>query len=115
MKKLVFVIAVIATLMTSCGGGENSLVGTWQLESVSGEELTESEKSATMTFNEDGTCVRKRGEREKKANWILSEDGKTITLKTEEGDENEMEGVELSADKLVFTERDDQITLKRIK
>lgn len=115
MKKLIFVFAIMAAFLTSCGGGGTSIVGTWQLESVSGEELTDSEKEAVITFNEDGTCERKRGEHSKSFKWKMSEDGKTVTLTEEDGDENEMTDVVLSADKLVFSERNDKITLKRIK
>ena len=114
MKKLVFVFAVLAVVMTSCGGGSDSIIGTWQLDSVSGEELTESEKSATMTFNEDGSCIQKRGEKERKMTWTLSEDGKTLTVKKESGSEDVMENVELSGDKLSFSEGNDKITLKKI-
>lgn len=115
MRKLVFVFAVMAMMLTSCGGSEVSLVGNWQLESVSGEELTASEKEATMSFSEDGTCERRRGEHAKSMKWEMSEDGKTITIIGEDGDKDEMKNVELSAEKLVFSERDDIITLKRIK
>ena len=55
MTRIIFVFAVLALVLTSCGGGD-SIVGEWQLESVTGEELTDTEKESTMTFNEDGTC-----------------------------------------------------------
>ncbi len=113
MKRIIFVFAVLSLVLTSCGGGD-SVVGKWQLESVVGEELTDAEKESTMTFNEDGTCENKRGDRIRKATYKLSEDGKTITLVMEGGNEDTMEDVVLTADKLSFTDRDETVTLKRI-
>ena len=115
MKNLIFVFAALALVLTSCGGGD-TVVGKWQLESVTGEELTDSEKeSTTATFNEDGTCENKRGDRVRKATYKVSEDGKTITLVVEGGKEDTMEDVVLTADKLSFKDRDDKITYKRIE
>ncbi|MFT5779620.1 MAG: hypothetical protein ACI837_002579 [Crocinitomicaceae bacterium] len=115
MRKLFFAFAILALTLTSCGGGD-TVVGTWQLESVTGEELTDSEKEATMTFNEDGTCEQKRGDRVRKATWTMAEDGKSLTLVKEDGGEEEvMESVTLTADKLSFKERDEMVTLKRVK
>jgi hypothetical protein len=114
MKNLIFVFAALALVLVSCGGGD-TVVGKWQLESVTGEELTDSEKESTMTFNEDGTCENKRGDRVRKATYKVSEDGKTITLVVEGGKEDTMEDVVLTADKLSFKDRDDKITYKRIE
>jgi len=114
MKNLIFVFAALALVLASCGGGD-TVVGKWQLESVTGEELTDSEKESTMTFNEDGTCENKRGDRVRKATYKVSEDGKTITLVVEGGKEDTMEDVVLTADKLSFKDRDDKITYKRIE
>ena len=112
MKRLILVIAVMAAVFTSCSE-ENHLIGTWQLDSVSGEELTDSEKEATMTFNEDGSCESKRGDNKKMAKWELSEDKKTLTI-DEDGDKFDMENVELSAESLSFSEGNDKITFKKI-
>ena len=114
MKNLIFVFAALALVLTSCGGGD-TVVGKWQLESVTGEELTDSEKESIMTFNEDGTCENKRGDRVRKATYKVSEDGKTITLVVEGGKEDTMEDVVLTADKLSFKNRGDTITYKRIE
>jgi len=115
MKKLIYLFAIIAIGFTSCGGGGNPEIGTWQLDSVSGEELTESEKEATITLKEDGTYEQKRGERVKTGKWSLSEDGKTLTTTGEDGDSDTYENFECSGDVLSFSERDDKITFKRIK
>jgi hypothetical protein len=113
MKKLIFFLCVIA--LAACGGGGATVEGKWQLNSVSGEELSESEKSATIEFMSDGNFVMKRGDRERKGTWKLSDDGKTLTATEEGGDAKEWTNVEVTEDALSFTERDDKISFKKIK
>ncbi|MFT5861258.1 MAG: hypothetical protein ACI865_003380, partial [Flavobacteriaceae bacterium] len=84
-------------------------------DSVTGEELTDSEKEATMVFNEDGTCENKRGDRVRKATYKTSEDGKTITLVMESGTEDKMEDVVLTAELLTFKNGNDVISYKKIE
>lgn len=115
MKKLIYLFAIIAIGFTSCGGGGNAIVGTWQLDSVSGEELTASEKEATFTMNEDGSYEQKRGDRVIKGKWEVSEDGKTLTTTDEEGDVKTYADFECAGDVLSFSERDDKITFKKVK
>ncbi|MFI5204782.1 MAG: lipocalin family protein [Flavobacteriales bacterium] len=116
MKKLVMIAAmfVAAVSFTACGGGAATLDGKYQLDSVSGEELTETEKSSTIEFTSDGNCVMKRGDREKKGTWKISEDGKSLTL-TEEGDDDakEMKNLEITDGGFSFMEGDDKITFKK--
>lgn len=112
MKKLLFILAVMAAVLTSCGGGA-TLVGKWQLESVSGEELTESEKEGTMTFNEDGTCQNERGGEVMKAEWKLSDDKKSLTI-TSDGREEVMNDIEITAESFSFKDGEDKITFKRV-
>lgn len=114
MKKTIVVFALLALALTSCTG-EDSVVGKWQLESVTGEELTDSEKEATMVFNDNGTCENKRGERARKAKYKASDDGKTITLVMESGTKDKMEDVTLTAELLTFKNGNDVITYKRIE
>lgn len=111
MKKLFFALAIMATVLMACSSGP-TLVGTWKLDSVAGEELTESEKEGTMTFNEDGTCESKRGEMSKKGTWSLSDDKKSLTVNTD-GREETMDGVEISDDTFSFNDHDIKITFKR--
>jgi len=114
MKRIIVVFAVLALVLASCSGGD-SVVGKWQLDNVTGEELTDSEKEATMVFNDDGTCENKRGDRVRKATYKTSDDGKTITLVMEGGTEDKMEDVVLTADLLTFKNGNDVITYKRIE
>ena len=118
MKKLIFFLCVIA--LAACGGGDKtSIEGKWQLDSVSGEELTESEKSMVMEFKSDGTCEMSRGEGEtRKGSWKLSDDGKKLSITRGEGEDSKTEewtDVELTEETVPFMEGDDKITLKRLK
>ena len=112
MKKAVVVLVLALGFLVSCGS-EPSVVGTWQLESVSGEELTESEKDMKITYKENGECESTRGDRTKEGTWKLSEDGKTMTM-TSEGRDELMEDLEVTAEKMTFSAGEDKITLKRL-
>ena len=112
MKKLLFVFAIISIVFVSCG---NPAVGTWQLDSVSGEELTASEKEAIFTIFEDGTYEQKRGSRTKKGKWSLSEDDKTLTTIDENGKSESYSNFECDGGVLSFFERDNKISFKRVK
>lgn len=114
MKKLIYLFALIAIGFTSCGGGENAIVGNWQLDKVSTEELTDSEKEATMSINADGTFEQKRGDHSKTGTWELSEDGKTLSVKDSEGDVKSFSGVKVEGDAFSFSEGETVITFKRI-
>lgn len=112
MKRITALLAIIAFVMVSCGAP--SPIGKWQLESISGEDLTEEEKGTIIELREDGSMEATRGKRVKKGDWELSEDGKTMYFIGEEGDKEEMSNVELSTDKMSFTERSNRVTLKRL-
>jgi len=112
MKKLLLIFAVMAAVLTSCGGGP-TLVGTWKLDSVSGEELSEDEKGGTMTFNEDGTCENKRGDQTMKAEWKLSDDKKTLTIMSD-GREEELNDIEITAETFSFNDGSDKVTFKKV-
>ena len=112
MKRLGLVLVGAFTfLLVSCGGGP-SVEGTWQLHSVSGEELTEHEKDMTLTFKEDGSCESSRGDESATGTWELSDDGKTLTFELD-GREEKCENVEVTDDELTFEQGSDKITLKR--
>ena len=115
MKKLFLVFASLSLVLPSCGGGGDTVVGTWQLESVTGEELTDSEKGAIITFNEDGSCEQRRGDQVRKAKWELSEDHKTLTITAKGRGPETMENLVITADKLTFEDRGETVTVKRIK
>ena len=112
MKKLLFVL--ITALFVACGNGGDSVIGSWQLESVSGEELSESEKSTVFKLAEDGTFTRERGGEAKTGKWEWSEDKKNIVLKRDGGREELMEDVKVEGDKMTFKADSDVITLKKI-
>lgn len=119
MKNL-FCIALTAlvsiALFTACGASGASPVGVWGLENVEGEELTESEKSATLEFKADGSLTRKRGEMEKKGKWKMDEkDGKKVlVIMNEEGEvDEENEIVKLTATEFIIDSKGKKVTLKK--
>ncbi|NJL14714.1 MAG: hypothetical protein HC913_18060 [Microscillaceae bacterium] len=91
------------------------VLGAWQLESVEGAELTDTEKSITIEFAKDGKFVQKAGEMSRKGSYEVSDDGKTITLKPEEAPEEKMNEVEVKNGKMTFKDGDraSVITLKK--
>jgi hypothetical protein len=92
-----------------------TLDGKYQLESVSGENLTEAEKSSTITFNADGSCImNKRGE-EKKGTWSMSADGKNLNVVNDKGKTEELKNIQITAEGFTFSEGDDQITFKKVQ
>lgn len=110
MKKLFYIL--LLPLLFACGGG-NPVIGTWQLDSVSGEELSEAEKSMTITFNEDGSMEMNRGDEIRKGTWELSEDKKTLVMKRDNGREEKGENLSVEGDKMTFQTDRDVITLKK--
>jgi len=114
MKKLICLLAIIAIGFTSCHSA-NPIIGTWQLESILGEELTDSEKEATFTMNKDGSFERKRGGKVKNGKWKLSDNSKTLTITQEDGDVEIFSNFNINKGKMTFSERDDAITLKKVK
>lgn len=112
MKRVLFVVAVMAAVLTSCGGGP-TLIGTWKLDSVSGEQLSPEESEGTMEFKEDGTWESKRGDMSRSGEWVLSDDQKTLTTTTE-GKEEVLSGLEITETTFSFTDREDVITFKRV-
>jgi hypothetical protein len=111
MKKLLFVL--ITALLVACGGGKSE-VGRWQMESVSGEELSESEKSAIFNLEDGGAFSMERGGETRKGTWKWSEDKKNIVLTRDGGNEEVMENVKVEGDKMTFSADGDVITLKRL-
>lgn len=92
-----------------------TLEGTYRLDSVTGENLTEAEKKSIITFNADGTCImNKRGE-EKKGTWSMSADGKNLSVVNDKGRTEELKNISITADGFTFSEGDDQITFKKEK
>ena len=108
-------IILFLLLFASCGN-EPTLVGIWQLESISGEELSESEKEVTITFKEDGTFLQRDGDVKLGGTWSSSNDGSTITLVPDGQETNVMRNVQYQGNKVSFTDGDgkDTITLNRV-
>ena len=119
MKNLLYIsfsLLLLVNLIYSCTDSEKSPVGTWGLESVEGEELTESEKSSVVEFKEDGSVIRKRGDRERKGKWELKDkdDKKYLVLMSEEGEvDEENEIVKLDDSEFVFKNKGKEVTLKK--
>jgi hypothetical protein len=112
MKRVLFAVAVMAAVLTSCGGGP-SLIGKWKLDSVSGEQLTEEESAGTMEFKDNGTWESKRGEESRTGEWTLSDDKKTLTTTTE-GREEVLSGLEITESTFSFKDGSDVIVFKRV-
>ena len=112
MKKAVLLLAMIGLILASCGGAPTP-EGTWQLDSVSGETLTEAEKSMTVTYNSDGTCESSRGDETKTGTWEMAEDGKSMSM-TIDGHDEQMDNLEITSDQMTFMDGDDKITLKKL-
>lgn len=121
MKKLVFALAIAGLTFTSCGeegesGGdtaEPTIEGTWRLDAVSGEELTDTEKEMRMTLNTDGTCSQGAPDDEPRTgNWTLSEDGKTLNCVFGDRDASFTE-VTFDATNLSFMDGGDKISFVR--
>lgn len=116
MKKLVYASLIFALVVAaSCSKKDPkaAMVGTWQLDSVTGEELTDAEKAVTVTFSEDGTYERAFGDEKQTGTFEVSEDGKTVTVKPEGGSAETMNDVKIDGDKLTFKDKDTEITLKK--
>jgi uncharacterized protein (TIGR03066 family) len=117
MKKLLLSVFVMSLLlMTACKSDPAAkLLGTWEMESVEGEELSATEKSITMTFEKEGKFIQKSSQNSREGTYEVSKDGKTITLKPSEGKAEEMKSVELKGNKMMFKDGDKTatITLKK--
>lgn len=113
MKKL-FAALFFCSFLVACSGWGSSIVGTWQLESVSGEKLTESEKKSTFDFKKDGSCSMQRGDRSREGSYTIEEqEGKQILI-IDMGKRKEISIIHaMDANKLVFIQKRDTITLKR--
>ena len=86
MKKLILIL-LVGIALVSCKG-KDPIIGTWHLESMTGWELTDEEKTFTWTFNEDGSFKMNGIEgREKKGTWSLTEDRKSLTMNDGTADE----------------------------
>ena len=110
---LVFISSIF---LVACGGSSNSPVGTWMLGSISGEELSDAEKSSTFEIKEDGTFIRKRGDMEREGQWeIVEKDGtRFFIIKDKDGsseEENEIKSLDGST--FVFMNKGNEITLKK--
>ncbi len=119
MKKLLLTALVMSLVfMTACKSDPAAkLLGAWQMDSMEGEELSETEKSITITFEKEGKFIQTAGDKKREGTYEVSKDGKTITLKPAEGKAEEMKSVELKGDKMMFKDGDksETITLKKKK
>jgi hypothetical protein len=67
------------------GAGGDKLPGKWQLESVSGENLTASEKTATIDFRADGTFTQTKQDKQRTGNWLYEGEGSRFINMTVDG------------------------------
>ena len=101
--------------------GAAKLPGKWQLDSVSGENLTESEKTATIEYRTDGTFTQGRGDKQRTGEWLyegegsnfinMTADGKSEPLRLVSCDDNVFKAIVVK-NNMITT---DTLTMKRIK
>ncbi len=117
MKKLLLTITVLSLLvLVGCKSDPAAkLLGTWQLESVEGEELTDAEKAMTITFEKESKFKQEAGERKRAGKFAVSKDGKTVTLTPEGGEAEDMTDVEMKGNTISFKDKGkgSKITMKK--
>lgn len=119
MKKIIFA-GLILSLIIAAGcskSAKEKLAGSWKLSAVEGQTLSMEELKSTMSFTEDGKLSLKSAQgNEKNGTWEISEDGKTITVKSTEG-ETEVWNVQKLEDKILEIKigaDKEKITLEKI-
>ena len=101
--------------------GAAKLPGKWQLDSVSGENLTEAEKTATIEYRTDGSFTQGRGDKQRTGEWLyegegsnfinMTADGKSEPLRLVSCDDNFLKAIVVK-NNMITT---DTLTMKRIK
>lgn len=101
--------------------GAVKLPGKWLLNSVSGENLTEAEKTGTIEFRTDGTFSQGRGDKQRTGEWLyegegsnfinMTADGKSEPLRLVSCDDNFLKAIVVK-NNMITT---DTLTMKRIK
>lgn len=144
--KRIFIVITTAAILSACGDsktgtdekvnetptevapakitgkeGAAKLPGKWQLDSVSGENLTEAEKTATIEYRTDGTFTQGRADKQRTGEWLyegegsnfinMTADGKSEPLRLVSCDDNFLKAIVVK-DNLITT---DTLTFKRIK
>jgi len=67
------------------GAGGDKLPGKWQLDAVSGENLTASEKTATIEFRADGTFTQTKQDKQRTGTWLYEGEGSRFINMTVDG------------------------------
>ncbi len=101
--------------------GAAKLPGKWQLDAVSGENLTATEKTATIEYRADGTFTQGRDGKQRTGEWLyegegsnfinMTADGKSEPLQLVSCDDNILKAIAVK-NNMITT---DTLTLKRIK
>jgi hypothetical protein len=109
--KNIILFCLLAVMTVACGSKstKDMLVGEWQLTAVSGEELSEKEKATVINFKADGNATNTRVEGEVKKWDVKSKDEKEYLILGE----SEFEIKSCDGKKLIFIDRDDEITLSK--
>lgn len=106
---------MLVSLAACKGDPKKKVIGTWQVESVEGEKLSETEKSMKFSFKADGEMEMTAGGKSIKGKWDLDKDGKTFSV-TPEGAKETMKWTLNSADakQMVITdEKSKKVTFKK--
>lgn len=117
MKQLnYFLIVLLLVSLAACKGDpKKKVMGTWQVESVEGEKLSDAEKNMKFSFKEGGVMEMSSGDKTMTGKWDLDKDGKTFSV-TPEGAKEAMKWTLNSADakQLVITdEKSKKVTFKK--
>lgn len=126
-KKLLFLGLISILSMSSCSEETNkteepSIVGSWMIETVDGEELPEAEKMAYMILTQDGNVEQGTdgvcelgGDNTIKGKWKLTNDDKTLVIENEDGTTSTYTEVKYSENDLSIMHDVTPVTFRRKK
>ena len=117
MKKMIFIGLILSVIISAgCGkSAKDKLLGTWKLNKVEGETLTQEELNATMTFTTDGKFAATARDEKMDGTWELAEDGKTLTLTFKENDKEVWNITEITDAKLVYKQGNEKESIELVK
>lgn len=115
MKKLLLTLTVFSLLfLVGCKSDPAAkLLGSWQLESVEGEELNEAQKTMTLTFEKEGKFTQEAGGKKRTGKFEVSKDGKGLTITPEGAEVEQLTDVEIKGDKFTFKDKGKLLTFKK--
>lgn len=121
MKKFSILLIAIIFIASACGGGKKekplNIIGKWQLKSIEGAKLNETERKTTFEFKIVGKDIQKysikQGNAKQSGNWLLG--GKTLQLIPQKGSAHLLKNIQLKSGVLSFDDEGKKISLQRKK